>query len=103
MKKGLKFNVRVEPEDVLYVTAEEILEGLYKPGEFYWKQEGRPMRVHNSGHLQGHVMREYLTARTKISVSKYPWDRSLMGFLAYTWGKKKRLRYSKQENTAAHL
>jgi hypothetical protein len=76
MNKGLKFNVRVEPDDVLYVTAEEILEGLYEPGEFYWKQEGGPMRVHNSGHLQGHVMREYLAARTEISVSKYTWDRS---------------------------
>jgi hypothetical protein len=63
MNKGLKFNVRVEPEDVLYVTAEEILEGLYKQGEFYWKRDGGPLRVHNSGQLQGHVMREYLAAR----------------------------------------
>jgi hypothetical protein len=102
MNKGLKFNVHVEPEDVLYVTAEEILEGLYEPGEFYWKRDGGPMRVHNSGHLQGHVMREYLAARTEISVSKYPWKRSQMGFLAFTWGKKKRLRYSKQE-TQQHI
>jgi hypothetical protein len=102
MNKGLKYNVRVEPEDVLYVTAEEILEGLYDPGEFYWKKEGGPMRVHNSSHLQGHVMREYLAERTKISVSKYPWEMSEMGFLAYTWGKKKRLRYSKQE-TQQHI
>jgi hypothetical protein len=35
MKKGLKYNVRVEPENVVYVTAEEILEGLYEPGELY--------------------------------------------------------------------
>jgi hypothetical protein len=102
MNKGLKYNVRVEPEDVLYVTAEEILEGLYEPGEFCWKKDGGPMRVHNSSHLQGHVMREYLAERTKISVSEYPWDRSEMGFLSYTWGKKKRLRYSKQE-TQQHI
>jgi hypothetical protein len=60
------------------------------------------MRVHNSSHLQGHVMREYLAARTEISVSKYPWDMSEMGFLAFTWSKKKRLRYSKQE-TQQHI
>jgi hypothetical protein len=30
MNKGLKHNVRVEPEKVLYVTAEEILEELYE-------------------------------------------------------------------------
>jgi hypothetical protein len=82
MNKGLRNNVRVEPENVLYVTAEEILEGLYEPGEFYWKKKGGPMRVYNSSHLQGHVMREYLEERTKISTSKYPWDRSKMGFLA---------------------
>jgi hypothetical protein len=51
MNKGLKFNVRVEPEDVLYVTAEEILKGLYEPGKFYRKQEGGPMRVHNIVYL----------------------------------------------------
>jgi hypothetical protein len=97
MNKGLKYNVRGEPKDVLYVTAEEILEGLYEPGELYWKKEGGPMRVHNSSHLQGHVMREYLAERTKILVSKYPWDMSEMGFLAFTWSKTKRLRYSKRK------
>jgi hypothetical protein len=95
--KGLKHNVRVEPENILYVTADELLEGLYEPGKFYWKKEGGPMRVPNSSHLQRHVMREYLEERTKILTSKYPWDRSEMGFLAYKWGKKKRMRYSKQE------
>jgi hypothetical protein len=35
-------------------------------------------------------------------VSKYPWDRSLMGFLAYTSGEKKRLPYSKQK-TQQHI
>jgi hypothetical protein len=25
------------PEHILYVTAQEVLEGLYEPGEFYWK------------------------------------------------------------------
>jgi hypothetical protein len=77
-------------------------EGLYEPGELYWKKEGGPMRVHDSSHLQGHVMREYLEERTKISTSKYPWDRSEMGFLASTWGKKKAMRYSKQE-TQQHI
>jgi hypothetical protein len=72
------------------------------PGEFYSKKEDGLMRVHNSGHLRGHVMREYLATRTEISVSKYPWDRSEMGFLAFTWSKKKRLRYSKQE-TQQHI
>jgi hypothetical protein len=89
-------------ENVLYVTAEEILEELYELGVFYWKKEGGPMRVHNSIHLQGHVMREYLEERTRISTSKYPWDKSEMGFLAYTWGKKKSMRYSKQE-TQQHI
>jgi hypothetical protein len=99
MNKGLWYNIRVEPENGLYVTAKEILEGLYKPGR---KKEGGPMRVNNSSHLQGHVMREYLEERTKISTSKYPWDRSEMCFLAYTWGKKKAMRYSKQE-TQRHI
>jgi hypothetical protein len=53
VNKGLRYNVQVEPENVLYVTAEEILEGLNEPGEFYWKKEGGPMRVHNISHLQG--------------------------------------------------
>jgi hypothetical protein len=43
------------------------------------KKEGGPIRVYNSNHLQGHVMREYLEERTRISTSKYPWDRSEMG------------------------
>jgi hypothetical protein len=30
---GLKYNVNAE--HILYVTADELLEGLYEPGEFY--------------------------------------------------------------------
>jgi hypothetical protein len=52
-QEGLKYNVNAE--HILYVTADEFLEGLYEQGEFYWKQEGWPMRVHNTSHLRGHV------------------------------------------------
>jgi hypothetical protein len=34
-QEGLKYNIM--PEHILYVTAQEVLEGLYEPGEFYWK------------------------------------------------------------------
>jgi hypothetical protein len=55
-QEGLKYNVNAE--HIIYVTADELLKGLYEPGELYWKQEGGPMRVHNTSHLRGHVMRE---------------------------------------------
>jgi hypothetical protein len=32
-QEGLKYNVNAE--HILYVTADELLEGLYEPGEFY--------------------------------------------------------------------
>jgi hypothetical protein len=75
--------------------ADELLEGLYEPGEFYWKKKGGPMKVHNTSYLRGHVMREYLAERTRISISKYSWDRSEMGFLATQWGKKKAIKFTK--------
>jgi hypothetical protein len=40
-------------------------------------------------------MQEYLAERTRISISKYPWDRSEMGFLATQWGKKKAMKFTK--------
>jgi hypothetical protein len=53
------------------------------------------MRVHNTSHIRGHVMREYLAERTRKSTSKYPWDKSKMGFLATQWGRKKAMKFSK--------
>jgi hypothetical protein len=32
-QEGSKYNIM--PEHILYVTAQEVLEGLYEPGEFY--------------------------------------------------------------------
>jgi hypothetical protein len=38
MKEGLKHNIM--PETVYYVDANEVMEGLFEPGDHYWKQEG---------------------------------------------------------------
>jgi hypothetical protein len=78
MAEGLKYNI--VPDFVYYVDANEILEGLYEPGDHFWKKEDGPIRVHNSANLTEHVMTEYLAERTEISKSKYQWDMSKLGF-----------------------
>jgi hypothetical protein len=95
MAEGLKYNI--VPNFVYYVDVNEILEGLYEPGDHFWKKEDGPIRVHNSANLTEHVMSEYLAERTKISKSNYRWDESKLGFLASVWGKKKCMPCSKQK------
>ena len=94
---GLKYNI--VPEGILYIKAEEVIEGLFEKGEFFWKKEDGPIRVQNSRQLTGHIISEYLIKRTEESKkhSNYPWHRSEMGFLATKWGKKKAMPCSKRE------
>jgi hypothetical protein len=95
MSEGLKYNI--VPDFVYYVDVNDILEGLYEPGDHFLKKEDGPIRVHNSANLTEHVMSEYLAERTKISKSSYQWDKSEMGFLASVWGKKKYMPCSKKK------
>jgi hypothetical protein len=55
--------------------------------------------VHNTAHLPGYVMDEYLEESTKESLSNFPWNQLEMGFLATVWGKRKYMPCSKKEAT----
>jgi hypothetical protein len=79
------------------VDANEVMEGLYEPGDHYWKQKGGYTRALNTANMMDYVIREYLDNRAATSVSWYPWNRVEMGFLATVWGKRKYTPCSKKE------
>jgi hypothetical protein len=85
MEEGCKHNI--VPETVYYVDANEVMEGLYEPGDHYWKQEGGHTRALNTANMMDYVIREYLDNRAATSISGYTWKLVEMGFLATVWGK----------------
>jgi hypothetical protein len=101
MSEGLKYNIVLD--FVYYVDVNDILEGLYEPGDHFWKKEDRRIRVHNSANLTEHVMSEHLAELTKISKSNYQWENSKIKFLASVWGKKKYMPCSKQKASSTSL
>jgi hypothetical protein len=58
MKEGLKHNI--VPETVYYVDVNEVMEGLFEPGDHYWKQEGGHIRALNTANMMDYVIKEYL-------------------------------------------
>jgi hypothetical protein len=54
MSEGLKYNI--VPDFVYYVDVNDILEGLYEPGDHFWKKEDGHIRVYNSANLTEHVI-----------------------------------------------
>jgi hypothetical protein len=95
MEEGLKHNI--VPETVYYVDANEVMEGLFEPGDHYWKQEGGHIRALNTANMMDYVIKEYLANRAATSVSGYPWNLAQMGFLATVWGRRKYMPCSKKE------
>jgi hypothetical protein len=56
------------------VDANEVLEGLFEPGDHYWKQEGGHIRALNIANMMKYVIKvikEYLENRAATSVSGY--------------------------------
>jgi hypothetical protein len=51
MEGGLEYNI--EPDEVYYVEADDVMDGIYELGYFYWEKKRGPIRVHNSSHLMG--------------------------------------------------
>jgi hypothetical protein len=95
MEEGLKHNI--VPETVYYVDANEVMEGLFEPGDYYWKQEGGHIRALNTANMMDYVIKEYLVTRADTSVSGFPWDLVQMGFLATVLGRRKHMPCSKKE------